>query len=71
MQSLAYIFGLKFGIFGDNVLCGHPIATRLTTNETVIRIPRMQARPPIPTGSNVIRSKIELAYRFSTPRAEL
>ena len=40
-----------------------PFATRLTTSETVIRIPRMQARPPIIAGSNVIRSKIALVYQ--------
>ena len=33
-----------------------PFATRLTTRDTVTRIPRMQARPPITSGSNVIRS---------------
>src|ERR1700735_1406945 len=40
-----------------------PFATRLTTSETVIRIPRMQARPPITAGSNVIRSNIRLVYQ--------
>jgi hypothetical protein len=35
----------------------------LTTSETVIRIPRMQARPPITAGSNVIRSNIGLVYQ--------
>ena len=40
-----------------------PFATRLTTSETVIRIPRMQARPPITAGSNVIRSNIGLVYQ--------
>src|SRR5271165_1609174 len=40
-----------------------PFATRLTTSETVIRIPRIQARPPITAGSNVIRSNIGLVYQ--------
>src|ERR1700684_762281 len=40
-----------------------PFATRLTTSETVIRIPRMQARPPITAGSNAIRSNIGLVYQ--------
>jgi hypothetical protein len=40
-----------------------PFATRLTTSETVIRIPRMQARPPITAGSNVILSNIRLIYQ--------
>ena len=33
-----------------------PLATRLTTSEIVIRIPRRQARPPMIPGSNVTRS---------------
>jgi len=44
-----------------------PFATRLTTSETVIRIPRMQARPPITAGSNVIRSNIGLVYQAEEP----
>ena len=40
-----------------------PFATRLTTSETVIRTPRMQARPPITAGSNVMRSNIPLIYQ--------
>ena len=40
-----------------------PLATRLTTSETVIRIPRMQARPPITAGEDVIRSNTALVYQ--------
>ena len=40
-----------------------PFATRLTTSATVIRIPRIQARPPIVAVSNVIRSNIRLVYQ--------
>src|ERR1022692_5128058 len=40
-----------------------PFATRLTTSDSVIRIPRMQARPPITAGPNVIRSNIRLVYQ--------
>jgi hypothetical protein len=34
-----------------------PSATRLTINETVSRMPRMQARPPITFGLKVMRSR--------------
>jgi hypothetical protein len=40
-----------------------PFTTTLTTSETVSRIPRMQACPPIAAGSNVIRSNTGLVYR--------
>src|SRR5271157_396923 len=35
-----------------------PLAKRLTTSETVMRMPRIQARPPITVGSKVILSNI-------------
>src|SRR5712691_1303926 len=38
-----------------------PLATRFTSNATVIRIPRMQARPPITCDSKVIRSNPSIA----------
>src|SRR5262249_52348034 len=45
---------------------GMPLATRFTTNATVIRIPRIQARPPITCESKVIRSNPSIAPpRFS------
>src|SRR5712691_2814030 len=38
-----------------------PLATRFTTNDTVIRMPRIHARPPITCGSKVIRSNPSIA----------
>ena len=35
-----------------------PLATRFTTKATVMRVPRMQARPPMTAGSNVMRSNM-------------
>ena len=35
-----------------------PFATKLTTSDTVMRIPRIQARPPMTPGVNVSRSNI-------------
>ena len=39
-----------------------PLATRLSTRETVIRMPLMQARPPITFGSKVIRSSSNMGH---------
>src|SRR5271157_2489995 len=41
-----------------------PLAKRLTTSETVMRMPRIQARPPITVGSKVILSNI-VRYRLA------
>src|SRR5712691_10191783 len=38
-----------------------PLDTRCTTNDTVIRIPRIHARPPITCGSKGIRSNPSIA----------
>jgi hypothetical protein len=35
-----------------------PFATKLTTSDTVMRIPRIQARPPMTPGVKVTRSNI-------------
>lgn len=40
-----------------------PFATRLTTNDTVMRKPRMHARPPITSGAKVMRSN---AFKLAT-----
>src|ERR1039458_4053315 len=45
-----------------------PFATRLTTRETVIRMPRMQARPPIRLGLNVILANIGTDPRFESSK---
>jgi hypothetical protein len=56
-QGLANILFLEVRIVGQDLLPGHtPSATRETTSPTVIRSPRIQARPPIFPGSKVIRS---------------
>src|SRR4030095_8392499 len=46
---------------------GMPLATKFTTNDTVIRIPRIQARPPITCGSKVIRSNPSIAPPMFSP----
>jgi len=54
-------------------ICGVviPFATRLTTSDTVIRIPRRQARPPMTPGVKVIRSNIVVpSVETSLPAAK-
>jgi len=57
-QRLPDVFWFEVGILADNSSADMLLAKRLTTSETVMRIPRIQARPPITVGSKVILSNI-------------
>jgi hypothetical protein len=67
LKRLADVLGLEIGVLAKDLLDRHPVRNQLTICATVIRMPRMQARPPIRSGSNVIRSSTAVS-RVTRPR---
>ena len=70
MQGLFDVLSLQIWIFHEDFLNGHPIRHQIHHKETVIRIPRMQARPPIIWGLKVIRLNIFTSTKMK-PSLEL
>lgn len=57
-QCLPNVIGFQVRVLDEKLIHGYAVATSFATGETVMRMPRMQARPPITRGSCVILANI-------------